>query len=161
MGRESLLSSRSERKTRKLWCPSLIAAWGCPHSGRTRSSVRFLPPNPTGPAWDFVSAALSSNRMAAACGLPTTPRGAQAFVSPYLPKPRRMNDTHKALAVFAIDEAGAGERAGNLHNRTVHRFSVEMFWIRRYALTRAHLVQLHSSSSLGSFFFGSGLDLSC
>jgi hypothetical protein len=35
------------------------------------------------PAWDFGSAAPSLNRMAAACGLPTTLRAAQVFTSPY------------------------------------------------------------------------------
>jgi hypothetical protein len=31
-----LSSTRSERKTRKLWCPSLIAALGCPHTLPTK-----------------------------------------------------------------------------------------------------------------------------
>ena len=72
--------------------PSLTAAWDCPHSRRNRSSMPSLLPSRTGPAWDFASAAPSSNRMVAACGLPTTSRAAQSFVSPYPPKPRRVND---------------------------------------------------------------------
>ena len=36
-----------------------------------------------GPAWDCRLAAPSSNRMAAAYGLPTTVRGARAFISFY------------------------------------------------------------------------------
>src|SRR5229473_5327026 len=98
MTRASSPSSRSERKTRKLWCPSLIAAWGCPHSRRSRSSMPSLLPSPTGPAWDFASAAPSSNRMVAACGLPTTHRAAQAFLSPYPPKPGHIHDTWVAGA---------------------------------------------------------------
>jgi hypothetical protein len=46
---------------------------------------------------DRASAAPSSNHIVAACGLPTTPRAALAFVSPYPPKPSHMNDTRKAL----------------------------------------------------------------
>ena len=77
-----LSSTRSERKTRKLWCPSLIAALGCPHSRRTRSSTRSWPPNLTATAWDFGSAAPSANRMAVACWLPTTfQRGASFFLT--------------------------------------------------------------------------------
>src|SRR5437588_6757735 len=43
--------------------------------------------------WDCPSAAPSLNRMAAACGLPTIIRVAQAFVSPFPPKARPMNET--------------------------------------------------------------------
>jgi hypothetical protein len=58
-----------------------------------RSLTPSLPPRLTAPAWDFASAARLSNRMVAACGLPTTLRVAQVFVSPCPPKPRQMNDT--------------------------------------------------------------------
>ena len=54
-----------------------------------------------GPAWDFASAARLSNRMVAACGLPTTLRAAQVFVSPYPPKPRQMNDTRSRSPIVS------------------------------------------------------------
>ena len=63
-----------------------------PGSRQTRSSMRSLPPSLTAPAWDFGSAAPSSNRTAAACGLPTVPRVARVFISPCLLKPRPRND---------------------------------------------------------------------
>jgi hypothetical protein len=52
---------------------------GCPRSRWSRSSMPSLLPSPTGPAWDFASAAPSSNRMVAACGLPTTSRGGSLY----------------------------------------------------------------------------------
>jgi C4-dicarboxylate-specific signal transduction histidine kinase len=41
-GRASSPSSRSERQTSKLWCPSAIPAWGCPRSRWPRSFNAFL-----------------------------------------------------------------------------------------------------------------------
>src|SRR6266851_2778848 len=99
MGRANSPSSRSELKTSNLWCPSAIPAWGCPRSRRTRSSMRSLPRNYMGPVWDCRSAAPSLNRMAAACGLPTTFRAAQVFTSFYPPKSPHMNDAPVASAV--------------------------------------------------------------
>src|SRR5260370_739375 len=55
MGRANSPSGRRECKTRKLWCPSLTAEWGCPHSRRNRSSMLSLLPSRTEPAWDFES----------------------------------------------------------------------------------------------------------
>src|SRR6266851_9285122 len=92
MGRANSPSSRSELKTSNLWCPSAIPAWGCPRSRQTRSSMRSLPRSFMGPVWDCPSAAPSLNRIAAACGLPTTLRAAQVFTSFYPPKSRQMND---------------------------------------------------------------------
>src|ERR1700676_579686 len=66
--------------------------------------MRSLPPSLTAPAWDFASAAPSSNRMVAACGLSTSPRAAQAFVLPYPPGARHLNDTRRPPAVFVIHE---------------------------------------------------------
>src|SRR6266850_6497972 len=91
MGGASSPSSRSERKTSNLWCPSAIPAWGCP-CRRKRSSMRSLLRSFMGPVWDCPSAAPSLNRIAAACGLPTTLRAAQVFTSFYPPKSRHMND---------------------------------------------------------------------
>src|SRR5882762_10424065 len=91
MGRASSPSSRSERKTNNFWCPSAIPAWDCPRNRRTRSSMRSSPLNVTARAWDCASAAPSSNRIAAACGQPTTLRAAQAFTSHCPPKSRSMN----------------------------------------------------------------------
>src|ERR1700682_1481539 len=54
-----------------------------------------LPPSCMASVWDCPSAAPSWNRMAAACGLPTILRAAQAFVSPFPPKARPMNDTRR------------------------------------------------------------------
>src|ERR1700674_1687994 len=68
---------------------------GLPHSRRSRSSTPSLLPSPTGPAWNFASAAPLSNRMVAACGLLTAPRAAQVFVSPYPPKARQRNETRR------------------------------------------------------------------
>jgi hypothetical protein len=48
----------------------------------------FFTTKPAAPAWDFASAAPSLNRMAAPCGLLTTLRATQAFVSRYPPRPR-------------------------------------------------------------------------
>src|ERR1700730_1444944 len=98
MGRGNSLSSRSERKRRKLCCPSLIPARGCPHSRRSRSSMLSLPLNLTAPAWGFASAAPSWNRMAAAYGLPTTLPAAQASISRYPPKSRPANDAPRPQA---------------------------------------------------------------
>src|SRR5713101_9651455 len=92
MGRANSPSSRSERKTSSLWCPSAIPAGGCPRSRRTRSLMRSLPRSCMGPAWDCPSAAPSLNRIAVACGLPTTLRAAQVFTSFYPPQSRHMND---------------------------------------------------------------------
>jgi len=90
------LAIRSQlTETRKLSCPSLTAAWGCPLSRRNRSSMPSLLPSRTGPAWDFGSAALSSNHMVAACGLRRTLRAAQVFLSVYPPRPRRLNDARR------------------------------------------------------------------
>jgi hypothetical protein len=69
-------------KTSNFKCPSAIPAWGFPRSGRTRSSMRFLRPSLTALAWDYGSAARSSNRMAAGCGLPITLRAVRAFFHP-------------------------------------------------------------------------------
>src|SRR5260370_20009261 len=71
--------------------------------------MRFLPPNLTAPAWGFGSAAPSLNRMAAACGPPTTLRAAQVFTLLYLPKSGRVNDARIAPTAFVIDDAAAVE----------------------------------------------------
>ena len=97
MGRASSPSSRGERKTSNLWCPSAIPAWGCPYRP-TISSMRSLPRNFMEPVWDCPSAAPSLNHTAAACGLPTTLRAAQVFTSFYLPKSRHMTDAPVASA---------------------------------------------------------------
>src|SRR5258708_2381030 len=56
--------------------------------------MRSLPRSLTALAWDFGSAAPSSDRTAAACGLPITLRAPQAFTSPFPPKSKSINDTH-------------------------------------------------------------------
>src|SRR5882724_1779677 len=109
MGRASSPSSRSERKTSNLWCPSAIPAWGCP-CRRKRSSMRFLLRSFMGPVWDCPSAAPSLNRIAAACGLPTTLRAAQVFTSFYPPKLRHMNDAPNR--VCGPDGLGRSAQAG-------------------------------------------------
>src|SRR6201987_4294355 len=72
---------------------SATRAWDFPGTRQIRSLTPSLLPRLMAPAWDFASAARLSNRMVAACGLPTTLRAAQVFASPYPPKPRQMNDT--------------------------------------------------------------------
>ncbi len=89
--RELIIKSQPAENN-NFWCRSAIPAWDCPDTRQIRSLMPSLPPRLTAPAWDFASAAQSSNRMAAACGLPTTLRAAQVFVSPYPPKPRQLND---------------------------------------------------------------------
>jgi Histidine kinase-, DNA gyrase B-, and HSP90-like ATPase len=64
---------------------------GLPPQQIDQISDTFFTPSPTAPAWDFASAAPSLNRMAAPCGLLTTLRAAQAFVSRYPPRPRHMH----------------------------------------------------------------------
>src|SRR5580693_1360658 len=76
-----------------------------------RSLTPSLPPRLTAPAWDFASAARLSNRMVAACGLPTTLHAAQVFVSPYPPKPRQMKTHEVAPALFVIHEPAAVHEA--------------------------------------------------
>ena len=66
-----------------------------------------LPPSRMAPEWDSASAARLSNRMVAACGLPTTLRAAQVFVSPYPPKPRQLKTHEVASAVFIFHEVAA------------------------------------------------------
>jgi len=60
----------------------------------TRSSIHSSPPSFMGPVWDCPSAARSSSRMAAACGLPTTVHGAQAFTSTSPRKRRHTGDPY-------------------------------------------------------------------
>ena len=98
----AIKSQRAENE--QLWCPSAIPAWGFPRSRRTRSSMRSLPPNLTAPAWDFRSAARSLNRMAAACGLPTTLRAAPTFISRYPRNPGTCMTTAGDPTVFVIDD---------------------------------------------------------
>src|SRR5260221_2182561 len=52
--------------------------------------------------WDCPSAAPSSNRIAAACGLPTTLRAAQVFTSFCPPKSRHKNDAPVASAAGGL-----------------------------------------------------------
>src|SRR5271168_1104892 len=59
--------------------------------------MRFLPPSPTAPAWDFGSAAPSLNRTEGACGQPLTLRAVPAFISHCPPPPKRLNDEAKAV----------------------------------------------------------------
>src|SRR5216684_2993106 len=51
--------------------------------------MRSLPPRLTAQEWGFASVGLSSSRTGAACGLLTTLRAAQDFVSHYLPAARQ------------------------------------------------------------------------
>src|SRR5216684_1718835 len=97
MGRASLPSGRGERKKRKLWCPSLTAAWGCPHRVRNRSSMPSLLPSRKEPAWDFALAAPSSNHLGAVCGLPTTPHAVRVFISLYRRKSRQRNEPRRLI----------------------------------------------------------------
>src|ERR1700681_3924233 len=103
--------------TSNSWCPSAIPAWGCPCSRRTRSSTRSLPRSFTGPAWDCPSAAPSLNRIAAACGLPTTLRAAQVFTSCCLPTLERQPERSEPAVryvphgVEAESENDCGEKA--------------------------------------------------
>ena len=73
----------------------------------------FFTTKPMGPAWDSASAAPSSNRMVAACGLLTTPRAAQVFVSPYPPKPRQMNEARRRPHSAAVHFARALQHQSN------------------------------------------------
>src|SRR6266481_1947331 len=59
--------------------------------------MRSIPRSFMGPVWDYPSAAPLSNRIAAACGLPTTLRAAQVFTSSCLPKLRQVNDATDAI----------------------------------------------------------------
>ena len=52
----------------------------------------LLQPNLTAPAWGFASAGQSLRRMATACGLPTTPRAAQLFLSSCPPRSGRTHN---------------------------------------------------------------------
>jgi len=70
---------------------------GLPRSRRTRSSTRFLQRSLTEPAWGFASVAPSLNRMAGACGLPTTLRAAQVFISLYPRKSRQRNEYRRLI----------------------------------------------------------------
>src|SRR5229473_6345344 len=102
MVRVSSPSTHSEGRTTSLWCRSAIRAWASRRSKRIRSSMPSSPPNLTEPAWDFASADLLWNRMAAAFGLPTTLRAVQAFTSPFPPKSRLMNDSQSRLYRFKV-----------------------------------------------------------
>src|ERR1700722_924341 len=97
-------------------CRAAIPAWDSCGTRRMRSLTPSLPPRLTAPAWDFASAARLSNRMVAACGLPTTLRAAQVFVSLCPPKPRHMNDTRKDLSSPQIsgDTLSAPNRSNRL-----------------------------------------------
>src|SRR5260370_38133273 len=57
--------------------------------------MRFLRRRRTGREWGFASAGQSLNRMAVACGLPTTLRAAQVFISLYLRKTRQRNEPRR------------------------------------------------------------------
>src|SRR5882672_7040554 len=63
-----------------------------------------LPPNLTARAWDFASAVPSLKRMAAACGLPTTRRAAQAFTWHFPSKSSRLNEPSGSPTVFVVDD---------------------------------------------------------
>jgi len=80
---------------------------GLPPSSRTRSSM----PSYDKTTWHRHGTSHqplhSSNRMVAACGLLTTPLVAQAFVSPYPPKPKQRMTHEGAPAVFVIHEVAA------------------------------------------------------
>src|SRR5207302_3211968 len=52
----------------------------------------FFQQSLTAPAWGFASAAPSWNRMAGACGLPTTLRAAQVFISLYQRELKQRNE---------------------------------------------------------------------
>src|SRR6266478_396269 len=124
MSRVSYSSSRSQPKTTNCCCRSAIPAWDCPGTRQIRSLTPSLPPRLTAPAWDFASAARLSNRMVAACGLPTTLHAAQVFVSPYPPEPKQMKTHEVAPALSVIHEAAAGREAiqgGNATNELNYR----------------------------------------
>src|SRR5260370_24649996 len=57
--------------------------------------MRSSQPSLTVPAWYCGAGAASLNRMAAACGLPTTLRAAQVFISLYLRKTRQRNEPRR------------------------------------------------------------------
>src|SRR5882724_647399 len=128
MARGSSPSSRSERKTSKLWWPSAISAWDCLRSRRTRSSRRSSPPSLTARVWDSPSAARSLSHMAAACGLPTTLRAAPVFVSPYPPKSRQRNEPADAPTVLGMlhkqmtSELGTSEITVKIHREDGSEF---------------------------------------
>ena len=74
---------------------------GLRRSRRTKSLTRFLPPSLKEPAWDFASADLLWNRMAAACGPPTTPRAVQAFILAFPPKSRLTAKAYNTGSCYA------------------------------------------------------------
>src|SRR5882724_4503323 len=125
MGRANSPSSRSERTTSNLWCPSAIPAWGCPRSRRTRSSMRSLPRSFMGPAWDCPSAAPSWNRIAAACGLSTTLCGARVFTSFYPSKSRHMSDACGIITKASNHsvEQTVAKLTGLLHTKGITLFA--------------------------------------
>jgi hypothetical protein len=90
MGCANSSSSRKAARIVRCSSQSAIPAWGFHRSRRTRSLMHSLPLNLTvrAWAWDCGSAAPSLNRTGAACGLLTTLRAAQGFVSHYLPAAR-------------------------------------------------------------------------
>src|SRR6202045_733668 len=92
MGRVSLPSARSRRRMTNSWCRLVIREWGSPGSRPIKSSIPSLLRNLTAPGWGFASADPSWNHMAAVCGLPTTLRVAQVFISPFPPNSRHMNN---------------------------------------------------------------------
>jgi K+-sensing histidine kinase KdpD len=87
------LAVKSQR-TEKEEVPVTVSDTGVGFPAQQADQVyrRFLQRNLTAPAWGFASAAPSLNRMGGACGLPTSLRAAQIFVSPYLPKSRQRNE---------------------------------------------------------------------
>jgi phosphoglycerate-specific signal transduction histidine kinase len=70
---------------------------GLPRQQADQIFNAFFTTRATGLAWAFRSAALSLNRMEAACGLPTTLRVAQAFTSRYPPNSRPTNEARRAV----------------------------------------------------------------
>jgi hypothetical protein len=81
-GARELAINLSERKTSNSWSPSATPVRVYPLR-EARSSLRLLPSSLTAQAWNIASAALSLNRMAAACGLPLTLCAAPTSISRY------------------------------------------------------------------------------
>src|ERR1700758_4506504 len=78
------------------------------------------------PAWGFASADPSWNRMAAACGRPTTLRAAPASISPY-PLPTRRSESRRELNGRFSEST---RRNSSPQSRWICRYPIDLLWAR-------------------------------
>jgi len=99
--RELVIKSQNS-ENEHYWSPSAIPRGTAPQQATRSSMPSLLPSQRT--AWDFASAAPSSNRMVP-LGLPTNPRGASFCFTYHESLGQRM--THEALRGVPIREVAA------------------------------------------------------